>query len=241
MLAPLLVPVNPGPLGADPHGVGGGARRRDRVYRIVTRALAVALVPVAFAVAPRRARHMACQWALAARFRAEDLTGLTPGTRAAFDAARARALWRDGELIGLTDGYRDGREQARLFAEEVRRTGSVEAARLRILPPGQSRHVTGTALDVRPAEGARWLERYGARYHLYRLYDNEWWHFEYRPEGAPERLPHPGADLPRVPPRGPREAGGTQAGRMEACAWCPCCPPRPRSSTPSDSTTSSSG
>jgi hypothetical protein len=236
-------------LDADPHGVdsgvGGGARRRDRVYRIVTRALAVALVPVAFAVAPRRARHVACQWALAARFPAEDLTGLTPGTRAAFEAARARALWRDGELIGLTDGYRDGREQARLFAEAVRRTGSVEAARLWILPPDQSRHVTGTALDVRPAEGARWLERYGARYHLYRLYDNEWWHFEYRPEGAPQRLPHPGADLP-ITPSGPGEAGGTEAGgtepgRMEACAWCPCCPPRPRSSTPSDSTTSSSG
>jgi zinc D-Ala-D-Ala carboxypeptidase len=168
-------------------------RRRDRVYRIVTRLLAVTLLPVAVVVAPGRARHTACQWALAARFPAEDLTGLTPATRAAFEAARTRALWRDGELIGLTSGYRDAAKQARLFAEAVRRSGSPAAARLRALPPHESRHVAGTALDVRPREGARWLERHGARYRLYRIYHNEWWHFEYRPGGAPERLPHPGA------------------------------------------------
>ena len=172
-------------------------RRRDRVYRAVTRVLAVALLPLAFAVAPRRARHLACQWALAARFPAERLRGLTPATRAAFEAARTAALWRDRELIGLTDGYRDDREQARLFADMVRRTGSVQAARRWILPPEESRHVRGTALDVRPTEGARWLERHGPRYHLYRVYDNEWWHFEYRPDGAPARLPHPGASMSR--------------------------------------------
>jgi hypothetical protein len=37
-------------------------------------------------------RHLAGQWALAARFPAECLDGLTPATRAAFEAARARAL-----------------------------------------------------------------------------------------------------------------------------------------------------
>jgi LAS superfamily LD-carboxypeptidase LdcB len=105
-------------------------------------------------------------------------------------------LWRNGELIGLTSGYRDAAEQARLFAETVSRTGSREAARRWTLPPDESRHVAGTALDVRPAEGARWLERYGARHDLYRVYDNEWWHFEYRPGGRPERLPDPGLSIP---------------------------------------------
>ena len=167
-------------------------RRRDRVYRFVTRSLAMALLPVAFAIAPRRARQVACQWALAARFPAEDLTGLTPETRSAFETARTRALWWDGELIGLTSGYRAPEKQARLFAEAVRLAGSPVAARLRTLPAQESRHVTGTAVDVRPTEGALWLERHGARHHLYRVYDNEWWHFEYWPEGAPERLPHPG-------------------------------------------------
>jgi zinc D-Ala-D-Ala carboxypeptidase len=170
-------------------------RRRDRVYPVVTRLLAIALLPLAFSVAPQRARQLACRWALAARFPAEDLEGLTASTRAAFEAARTDALLRHGELIGLTDGYRDARKQARLFNAAVRRTGSVERALEWILPPHESRHVKGTALDVRPVEGARWLERYGAQYHLYQIYDNEWWHFEYHPEGRPKRHPHPGASI----------------------------------------------
>src|SRR5438034_6714425 len=102
-----------------PAGDTAPARHRDRLYRALTRMLAVALLPVAFLVAPGRAGYLACRWAMAARFPAEDLTGLTLATRAAFEAARTRALWRDGELIGLTSGYRDAQEQARLFAESV--------------------------------------------------------------------------------------------------------------------------
>jgi hypothetical protein len=171
----------------------GTVRTRDHVYRAITRLLAVLLVPVAYLVAPGRARHTACQWALAMRFPAENLAGLTPPARTAFEAARSQALWRYGKLVGLTSGYRDAATQAALYAEEVRRSGSAAAARRWTLPPHESRHVAGTAFDVRPTEGARWLERYGARHDLYRRYDNEWWHFEYCPEGPPDRLPHPGA------------------------------------------------
>ncbi|GLL02188.1 M15 family metallopeptidase [Dactylosporangium matsuzakiense] len=167
-------------------------RRRDPLYGAVTRLLAVSLTPVAALVTPGRARHTACQWALTMRFPAEDLAGLTPQTRAAFEAARSTALWRDGQLLGLTSGYRSPAEQATVFAGRVERHGSVAAALRWALPPDESRHVTGLALDVRPAEGARWLEVYGARYGLYRTYDNEWWHFEYHPGGPPERLPNPG-------------------------------------------------
>ncbi|GAA3451062.1 D-alanyl-D-alanine carboxypeptidase family protein [Dactylosporangium matsuzakiense] len=162
----------------------------------MTRGLAVALVPVAWFRVSRGARHAACQWALALRFPAEDLAGLTGATRAAFEAARAEALWRHGELIGLTSGYRHPLEQARLFAAAVADDGSVAAACRRVLPPYASRHVAGTALDVRPREGAAWLERHGGRHGLYRTYDNEWWHFEYRPDGCPVRLPHPGLAAP---------------------------------------------
>jgi zinc D-Ala-D-Ala carboxypeptidase len=167
------------------------SRRRDAVYRAVTRLLAFALAPVAVAVTPGRARHTACQWALALRFPAENLAGLTPATRAAFEAARAEALWRHGELLGLTSGHRDFLTQAALFAAAVERAGSEEAARRRVLPPHESRHVAGLALDVRPTEGALWLEVHGATYGLYRRYDNEWWHFEYCADGAPARLAHP--------------------------------------------------
>src|ERR1051326_1454009 len=171
--------------GMRPRRIGNGQtpgstlRRRDHVYRIVVRVLAVLLLPAALLVAPRRARLVAGRWALSARFSRECLTGLAPAARAAFEAARTEALWRHGELIGLTSGHRDAREQAGLFAEAVRRTGSPELARRWVLPPEKSRHVRGTALDVRPTEGARWLERHGQRYRLYRVYDNEWWHFEY--------------------------------------------------------------
>jgi D-alanyl-D-alanine carboxypeptidase len=173
----------------------GGMNSRVRVLRSITRVLAVLFVPVAALRAPRRARYLACQWALAIRFPAEDLTGLTEATRAAFTRARTEAFWRDGQLIGLTSGYRDAAEQYWMFADAVRRTGSAHAARMRVLPPMESGHVRGIALDVRPTEGARWLERNGGRYDLYRIYENEWWHFEYRPETggiAPRLLPHPG-------------------------------------------------
>lgn len=158
----------------------------------VTRLVAVLLMPAAFCRAPGRARFLACQWALGLRFPREDLCGLTPEALAAFTQARAEAFWRDGQLIGLTSGYRDAAEQHRIFTKEVRRTGSVPAARRRVLPPKESRHVRGLALDVRPAEGARWLEQHGGRYGLYRVYDNEWWHFEYH-TARPARVPHPDA------------------------------------------------
>lgn len=173
------------------------ARRRDAVYHWTTLLLAVAFVPAARLVGGRGSgKHLACQWALAVRFPAENLSGLTAATRAAFEAARTRALWRHGELIGLTSGHRRADEQTRMFSEAVRRTGSAEIARRRVLPAQESRHVAGTALDVRPAEGARWLERHGGPHGLYRIYDNEWWHFEYRPEGRPAMLPHSGVTRP---------------------------------------------
>ncbi|WP_068921239.1 D,D-peptidase/D,D-carboxypeptidase VanY-N [Planobispora rosea] len=170
-------------------------RPRDRLYAAVTLVLAVLLLPAAFVRRPGRARELACHWALQMRFPAEDLTGLTEGARAAFTAARAEALWRHGQLIGLTSGYRDPHVQQRMFDEEVRRSGSPASARMLVLPPAESGHVKGIALDVRPHEGARWLEEHGARYDLYRIYDNEWWHFEHRPDSGgtpPRRRPHPG-------------------------------------------------
>jgi hypothetical protein len=180
--------------------VAHSARRRDGVYRMATLVLAILFLPAAV-VAGRRTGHLACRWALAVRFPAESLAGLEPATRAAFEAARRHAFWRYGRLLGLTSGYRPAEEQARLFATAVRQTGSVRAARSRVLPPQESRHVAGTALDVRPAESAAWLERHGAAFGLYRTYDNEWWHFEHRPEGRPARLPTPRAidDLDMIP------------------------------------------
>jgi D-alanyl-D-alanine carboxypeptidase len=172
--------------------VCGTVRRRDPVYRTITRLLAFSLVPFAALVAPGQARHTACQWALKLRFPAENLGGLRPAARVAFEAARTQALWHHGELLGLASGYRDPALQSMLYAAEVKRLGSVEAARRWVLPPHESRHVARVALAIRPTEGASWLEENGAQYHMYRIYDNEWWHFEYCPDGPPTRLAHAG-------------------------------------------------
>ncbi|QUQ68372.1 D-alanyl-D-alanine carboxypeptidase family protein [Kutzneria sp. CA-103260] len=155
---------------------------RSVVYEMATKVLARLLLPVAKVREPREARHRAAQWALGLRFPKESLEGLTPETRRAFEGARTEALWRDGQLIGLTSGYRDAAEQHRLWQE----LGN------RVLRPSESEHVRGMALDVRPTEGARWLERNGDRYSLYSRYDNEPWHFELA-QRRPERQPHPGA------------------------------------------------
>ncbi len=179
------------------------SRRRDAWYRVVTRLLAFSLAPVAVLVTADRARHTACQWALALRFPAERLHGLTPAARAAFEAARTRALWWHGELLGLTSGYRDPAAQAVMFAAAVARTGSTEAARRWALPPHESRHVAGEALDVRPMEGARWLAEHGSVYGLYRPYDNEWWHFEYYADRGPTPGLRPGNALTARTPGSP--------------------------------------
>ncbi|MEV6041806.1 D-alanyl-D-alanine carboxypeptidase, partial [Nonomuraea sp. NPDC052116] len=73
-----------------------------------------------------------------------------------------------------------------LPAAFLRSRGSAALARVLVHPPAESSHVKGIALDVRPHEGA---------HDLYRMYDNEWWHFEHRPDRGgrpPRRRPHPG-------------------------------------------------
>lgn len=164
---------------------------KARIFAALTRVIAVGALPVAYVRAPGHARFLACQWALGLRFPAEDLAGLTEPALHAFTTARTEAFWRDHQLIGLTSGHRDAAEQHRMFTEAVVRTGSATAARTLVLPAAESTHVRGIAMDVRPTEGARWLEANGWRYRLYRTYDNEWWHFEYHTD-VPRRLPHPG-------------------------------------------------
>ncbi|MGB3443735.1 MAG: D-alanyl-D-alanine carboxypeptidase [Actinophytocola sp.] len=177
--------------------------RRDTIFAWLTTAIARVLLPVAVLRHGRRGRHVAAQWALGLRFPHEELRGLTPAAHAAFTSARTEALWRDRQLIGLSSGHRDAAVQWRMFLDEVARTGAESVARLRVLPPDESAHVTGIAMDVRPAEGARWLEAHGWRFGLYRRYDNEWWHFEYWPVAPPPRLPNPAVSRPHPAP-GPR-------------------------------------
>jgi LAS superfamily LD-carboxypeptidase LdcB len=97
---------------------------------------------------------------------------------AAFEDALAAAR-RAGERPGIRSAWRSAEWQQVLFDRAVATYGSTAEATKWVLPPGDSAHVKGYAIDVSPQSAARWLEAHGAAYGLCRTYDNEWWHFEY--------------------------------------------------------------
>ncbi|WP_167475789.1 M15 family metallopeptidase [Nocardia arthritidis] len=103
--------------------------------------------------------------------------GLEPGLAVAYTLAE-RAAHAEGVPLSITSGYRTPAEQQRLWDDGVRTYGSPDAARRWVLPPGESTHVSGQAVDVGPQAGAQWLEANGTRWGLCRMYANEWWHFE---------------------------------------------------------------
>jgi LAS superfamily LD-carboxypeptidase LdcB len=97
-----------------------------------------------------------------------------------FKAAQAAAK-KDGQIIYIVSGYRTLNRQKTLFANAIRRYGSVKEASKWVASPEVSHHPWGTAIDVNyPDEpiGAGWLEINGSRFGLCRVFENEWWHFE---------------------------------------------------------------
>lgn len=117
-------------------------------------------------------------------------------------AAPARTAYREIEqamaaadiTLTLRSGARSYEHQQLLWETEVACKGSEAEARKRVLPPGESSHVKGTAIDIAPKAAQTWLEKNGSRYGWCRTYDNEPWHFEYaasHKNGCPPRAPHP--------------------------------------------------
>lgn len=104
-------------------------------------------------------------------------TGLTPALRRSITLA-IEAARRDGVELRISSGRRSAAHQQRLYEEAIAKYGSPEAARRWVLPPDESAHVRGEAVDVAPASGAEWLHRNGVRFGLCRRYANEPWHFE---------------------------------------------------------------
>ncbi|MEU7144422.1 M15 family metallopeptidase [Nocardia sp. NPDC046473] len=103
--------------------------------------------------------------------------GLQPGLAVAYSLAESEAH-AQGVPLSITSGYRTPAEQQQLWDNGVATYGSPEVARRWVLPPEESTHVSGRAVDVGPQAGAQWLEANGTRWGLCRMYDNEWWHFE---------------------------------------------------------------
>ena len=125
---------------------------------------------------------------------AMKFTGMTRGTQQAFLTAQ-KAAQAAGLTFTLNSGYRSASYQQRIFDCWVKQLGSPQAARQYALPPSESAHVQGYAMDIAPPSAASWLESSAGKYGLCRRYQDETWHFEYQPryktQGCPALLPHP--------------------------------------------------
>lgn len=124
----------------------------------------------------------------------EDAPGaLLPEMVRAFTKAQAAAA-AEGVQLTITSGYRTAAHQQELYEEAIGKYGSPQAARQWVLPPSESAHVRGQAIDVGPPAGAEWLQRNGVRFGLCQVYANEAWHFERLApaigQDCPAQLPH---------------------------------------------------
>lgn len=108
--------------------------------------------------------------------------------RAATDAAD------DGVELFVNSGWRSPEYQERLLLEAVSKYGSEEEAARWVAAPATSAHVSGDAVDIGPFAATAWLAEHGARYGLCRIYRNESWHYELRPEAIDRGCPPMYAD-----------------------------------------------
>lgn len=122
-----------------------------------------------------------------------DVSHLQPGMKRALDRATSAAAAAGIELH-VTSGWRSAAKQRVLYEQAIAKYGSAEKARRWVLPPTESEHVRGGAVDVGPRPAAAWLEEHGVRYGLCRRYANEPWHFEllapHRGQPCPAMEPH---------------------------------------------------
>jgi hypothetical protein len=122
-----------------------------------------------------------------------DVADLKPALRHAILAA-IYAAKQDGVHLDVNSGYRTPAHQEELYEQGIAKYGSAEAAHAWVLPPDQSDHVKGEAVDVEAAAGIAWLEKNGVRFGLCRKYANEDWHFELLAptvgSSCPPMLPH---------------------------------------------------
>ncbi|MEU6562489.1 M15 family metallopeptidase [Nocardia nova] len=103
--------------------------------------------------------------------------GLDPMLAVAYTLAEQQAH-SEGVPLSIVSGRRTRDEQEQLWEEGIATYGSPGAARRWVLPPDESTHVTGKAIDVGPQQGAQWLRDNGNRWGLCQTFTNEYWHFE---------------------------------------------------------------
>ncbi|WP_320669467.1 M15 family metallopeptidase [Patulibacter defluvii] len=120
---------------------------------------------------------------------------------ALLDAVRRAASQAANEGIAFVvdSGWRSRAYQQRLLDEAVAKYGSQAEASRWVATPGTSAHVSGQAIDIGPAGAAAWLARHGSAYGLCRIYGNEPWHYELRPDAVASGCPPVYADPTQDP------------------------------------------
>ncbi|MFC9895683.1 M15 family metallopeptidase [Nocardia sp. NPDC127579] len=147
--------------------------------------------------------------------------GLTPALAAAYSQAEEAAR-AEGVTLYINSGHRSYAEQQAMWEDGLATYGSPDEARRWVLPPEESTHVSGDAIDVGPQSGAAWLETNGNRWGLCRTFANEWWHFELStyPGGPCPALRADAAEpAPATPPALTPDTGS--AAPMLAWPWGP--------------------
>jgi hypothetical protein len=95
----------------------------------------------------------------------------------------------DGVELHVDSGWRSPEYQAQLLREAIAKYGSEAEAERWVATPDTSAHVSGDAVDIGPSGAATWLAEHGAAYGLCRIYGNEPWHYELRPEAVAHGCP----------------------------------------------------
>jgi hypothetical protein len=100
----------------------------------------------------------------------------------------------DGVEFFVDSGWRSPEYQEQLLHDAVSEYGSEEEAARWVATPDTSPHVSGDAVDIGHSEARAWLSEHGAEYGLCRIYGNEPWHYELRPEAIAHGCPSMYAD-----------------------------------------------
>jgi hypothetical protein len=106
----------------------------------------------------------------------------------------ATAAADDGVEFVVDSGWRSPEYQEQLLREAVSKYGSEQEAARWVATPNTSPHVSGDAVDIGHADATAWLSAHGAAYGLCRIYGNEPWHYELRPEAVAHGCPPMYAD-----------------------------------------------
>jgi zinc D-Ala-D-Ala carboxypeptidase len=123
---------------------------------------------------------------------------LDPALRSALRRAATDAA-DDGVEFFVDSGWRSRAYQEQLLRDAISKYGSEKEAARWVAMPATSAHVSGNAVDIGHSDATTWLSRHGAGYGLCRIYGNEPWHYELRPEAIVHGCPPTYADAAHDP------------------------------------------